>query len=83
MRIYMQNKPGPTEAPKYAQFLLQQDLLGGWTLIKEIGTPGGKAQIKRELYLDLLAAQDAIMQARDLQLKKGLMVTFAEGLHVQ
>jgi hypothetical protein len=81
MRIYMQAKPGPTELPKYAQFVLQQDLLGAWTLIKELGVEGGKASIKRELFLDLLAAQDAIMQARDAQLKKGFSVMFAEGLH--
>lgn len=79
MRIYMQAKPGPAEAPKYFLFVLQQDLLGGWTLIKESGQQGGKIALKREQFLDLETAQAALTSARDQQLKKGFQVMFAEG----
>jgi hypothetical protein len=79
MRIYMQARPGPNEAPKYLQLVLQQDLLGGWTLVKESGQQGGKISVKRDFYLDLAAAQEALMAARDQQLKKGFSIMFAEG----
>jgi hypothetical protein len=79
MRIYMQAKPGPAEAPKYFLFVLQQDLLGGWTLVKESGQQGGKVSVKREQYLDLDQAQAALTLARDQQLKKGYAIMFAEG----
>ncbi len=75
----MQALPGANDAPKYLQLVLSQDLLGGWTLIKESGQQGGKIQVKRELFLDLTAAQDALISARDQQLKKGFNVMFAEG----
>ena len=75
----MQALPSANEAPKYLQLVLQQDLLGGWTLIKESGQQGGKIQVKRELYLDLGTAQAALISARDLGLKKGFNIMFAEG----
>ena len=79
MRIYLQAKPGPGEAPKYCQFLLHQDLLGGWSLIRETGLQGGRPQVKREQFLTLDAAQEALMLARDLQLRKGFRVMISEG----
>ena len=44
MRLLLQQKPSAGEAPKYVQLMLQQDLLGGWTLLRETGQIGGKAQ---------------------------------------
>jgi hypothetical protein len=79
MRIYMQARPALNENPKYLQLILQQDLLGGWSLIKESGQQGGKASLKREQYLDLESAQNALISARDAQLKKGFSIMFAEG----
>jgi hypothetical protein len=79
MRLYLQARPGPNEAPKYLQLTLQQDLLGGWNLIKESGLQGGKIAVKREFYLDLSSAQDALTAARDQQVKKGFQIMFAEG----
>ena len=35
MRIYMQTLPEvATEAPRYVQITLEQDLFGGWTLYR-------------------------------------------------
>jgi hypothetical protein len=79
MRIYMQAPPALNETPKYLQLILQQDLLGGWTLIKEAGQQGGKVSLKREQHLNLESAQNALMVARDAQLKKGFRIMFAEG----
>ena len=80
MRIYLQNRPGPAEAPKYLQLVLQQDLLGGWNLIKESGVQGGKIAVKREFYLDLAAAEEALEVIRDAHIKKGFNIMFAEGV---
>ena len=56
MRLYLQTPPASTEAPRYVQIVLEQDLLGGWTLYRETGTQGGKATLKREQYLEREAA---------------------------
>jgi predicted DNA-binding WGR domain protein len=79
MRLLLQQKPSAGEAPKYVQLILQQDLLGGWSLLREIGHIGGKAQLKREQFLDAETALAAFEKARDAQLKRGFLVMFAQG----
>lgn len=75
----MQLKPGAKEAPKYVHLILQQDLLGGWTLIREWGQQGGRASLKRDVYLERDAAEAALLALRDLQLKRGFQVMFVQG----
>lgn len=75
----MQSLPGSPEPTRYYQLILQQDLLGGWTLIRESGQQGARGTLKREQFLDLDAAQVALMKARDQQLKKGYKVMFSQG----
>ncbi len=79
MRLLLQLKPLAGEAPKYVQLILQQDLLGGWSLLRESGQTGGKAQLKREQFLDQDAALAAFEKARDAQLRRGFLVMFAQG----
>lgn len=79
MRIFMQSMPGSAEPQRYFQLVLQQDLLGGWTLIKETGQQGARGSLRREQFLDLESAQEAMIKARDQQLKKGLRVMFSQG----
>ncbi|KAA2285177.1 WGR domain-containing protein [Arenimonas fontis] len=79
MRLFLQQKPQGTEAPRYVQLILQQDLLGGWTLLRESGQLGGKAQLRREQYLERAAALAAFEKARDVQLRRGYQVMFAQG----
>ena len=79
MRLLLQQKPLAGETPKYVQLILQQDLLGGWNLLRESGQIGGKAQLKREQFLDRDAAIGAFEKARDLQIKRGFQVMFAQG----
>ena len=79
MRIFLQQKPAAGEAPRFFQLILQQDLLGGWTLTREAGLIGGKSQLKREVFLEQDQALTAFEKARDAQLKRGYQVTFAEG----
>jgi predicted DNA-binding WGR domain protein len=80
MRLLLQQKPLAGEAPKYVQLILQQDLLGGWNLLRESGLIGGKAQLKREQFLDHDAAIGAFEKARDQQIKRGFQVMFAQGV---
>lgn len=79
MRIYMQSPAAAAEAPKYCQLMLQQDLFGGWMLLRETGQPGGRISVKREQFLDYKDAQAAFERARDQHLKKGFRVTFLQG----
>jgi predicted DNA-binding WGR domain protein len=79
MRLLLQQRPVAGESPKYVQLILQQDLLGGWLLLRESGQTGGKATLRREQFLDQQQAIDAFERARDAQLKRGFQVMFAQG----
>lgn len=80
MRIYMQTLPeAATEAPRYVQITLEQDLFGGWTLYRESGVQGGKSTLKREVHVAHVTALVAFAKARDAQLKKGFKVMFSQG----
>lgn len=75
----MQSLPASPEPQRYVQLILQQDLLGGWSLIRETGQQGTRGSVRREQFLNLEAAQDALAKARDQQIKKGLKVMFSQG----
>jgi predicted DNA-binding WGR domain protein len=79
MRVFMQTRPIGTDPPRYYQIVLEQDLLGGWTLFREWGQQGSRASSKRELYLEREAAVAAFEQARDAQARRGFQVMFAQG----
>lgn len=79
MRLLLQQRPAAGEAPRFVQLMLQQDLLGGWTLTRESGQIGGRSQLKREVFLERDAALAAFEKARDTQLKRGFQVMFAQG----
>lgn len=79
MRLYMQTQPAGSDAPRFYQIALQQDLLGGWTLFREWGQQGSRSSIKRELYLERDAAVSAFERVRDAQLKRGFHVMFSQG----
>lgn len=79
MRLYMQTKPVAAETPRYYQIALQQDLLGGWTLIREWGQPGARTTLKREVFLERDDALAAFERARDAQLKRGFHIMFSQG----
>ncbi|MEO8159829.1 MAG: WGR domain-containing protein [Arenimonas sp.] len=79
MRLLLQQRPLAGESPKYVQLILQQDLLGGWMLLRESGQTGGKASLRREQFLDQKLATEAFEKARDAQLKRGFQLMFAQG----
>lgn len=79
MRLFMQTQAAGKDAPRYYQIMLEQDLLGGWTLFREWGLQGGRASSKREIYLERESAVAAFEQARDAQVKRGFLVMFSQG----
>jgi predicted DNA-binding WGR domain protein len=79
MRLFLQQKPLAGEAPKFVQLILEQDLLGGWSLVKESGHTGGRSQLKREQFLQHDSAVIAFEKARDLQVKRGFHIMFVQG----
>ena len=78
MRIYMQIPPVGDKAPRYYHLHLQEDLLEGWTLIREWGYQGASGRFKREHFDDQAAAQAAMMKIRDEQIKRGYQVVFMQ-----
>lgn len=79
MRIYLQTPPTDHAAPRYYQLVLQEDLLGGWTLVRESGRQDGGGRTKREHFADRETAERALMEARDAQLARGYRVVFVQG----
>lgn len=79
MRIYMQTPALDERAPRYCQLLLQPDLLGGWTLIREWGAQGGTGRVKRQYFHDLESAESALERVRDEQLRRGYRIVFRQG----
>lgn len=79
MRIYLQTHHTPDRPQRFCMLTLQQDLLDGWTLIRETGYQGFAGQIKRENFSSHEAAENALETMRDAHLKRGYQVMFASG----
>jgi predicted DNA-binding WGR domain protein len=79
MRLLLQQRPDGREAPRFVQLMLEADLRGGWTLVRESGQIGGRSTLRRDQYLDQASALAALEHARDAQLKKGFQLMFAQG----
>ena len=80
MRLLLQQRPGGPESPRFVQLMLERDLLGGWTLVRETGQVGGRSSVRREQFMEQRDAFTALEHARDLQLKKGFQLMFAQGM---
>jgi len=78
MRIYMQIPPQGDKPPRYYHLHLQEDLLEGWTLIREWGYQGAGGRLLREHYLDRESAEAALINIRDEQLKRGYQIVFMQ-----
>lgn len=79
MRIYMQTPVLDDKPPRYYQLLLQEDLLEGWTLVREWGQTGSSGRVKRDHFPSMDEAQAAMLRVRDAQLERGYRVVFMEG----
>ena len=79
MRIYMQIPPSEDGPPRFYHLHLQEDLLEGWTLVREWGFQGSGGRVLRDHYIDRESAQQAMLNIRDAQLRKGYRVVFMQG----
>ena len=79
MRIYMQTPVTDEHPPRYYHLFLQEDLLGGWTLVKEWGFQGSSGRVVREHFSNFDDAQRALVQGRDAQIARGYRVMFTQG----
>lgn len=78
MRVYMQQPPSDDQSPQFVHLLIQQDLLGGWTLVREWGRQGMAGRLKREHFATHEEAVQALVAARDQQLGRGYRVVFTD-----
>ena len=79
MRIYMQTDISGAKPPRFFHLHLQEDLLDGWTLVKESGYQGSAGKVTREYFLSRDAAMDALNKAKDRQVNRGYRIVFAQG----
>lgn len=79
MRIYLQAPVTEDRPPRFYQLFLQEDLLGGWSLVRQWGTQGGAATVKREYHECREDADQALMRYRDAQLRHGYRIVFVQG----
>ena len=79
MRIYMQTPPQADGNPRYYHLFLQEDLIDGWTLVKENGLQGSSGRVTKIHFKDHEEALTALIKARDVQVKRGYHVVFVKG----
>jgi predicted DNA-binding WGR domain protein len=79
MRIYLQTPPAADLPPRYCHLILQEDLIEGWSLIRETGAQGRAGRIKQQHFPDRNLAEVALIAARDEQVKRGYQVVYIEG----
>ena len=79
MRVYMQTPAADEQTPRYYHLFLQEDLLEGWTLIREWGRQGSPGRIKRDHFATLDETLQACIRVRDSQINKGYQVVFSRG----
>ncbi len=79
MRIYMQTPALDERPPRYYQVMLQPDLLGGWTLVREWGAQGASGRVKRAHFESFEEASQALERVRDEQIRRGYRIVFAQG----
>ena len=79
MRIYMQTQAVKDKAPRYYQLNIQQDLIEGWTLVREWGNLGSGGRVKHDHFESLEDTLEACIKVRDAQLERGYQLMFTQG----
>jgi predicted DNA-binding WGR domain protein len=74
----MQIPPHGDHPLRFYHLHLQEDLLAGWTLIREWGYQGSGGRVIREHYALREEAEAALIRVRDEQLKRGYHVVFMQ-----
>ena len=81
MRIYMQTPPLSGVPLRFFQIQIQEDMIDGWTLIRESGTQGARSSTLKKVHYECREdAEEALFALRDQQIHKGFKTTFATGM---
>ncbi|MGD8784199.1 MAG: WGR domain-containing protein [Thioalkalispiraceae bacterium] len=75
----MQTIADADTSPRFYQLVLQEDLLNGWTLVREWGRQGSSGRVKKDHFASREEAQNALLKVRDAQLKRGFRVVYMRG----
>jgi predicted DNA-binding WGR domain protein len=79
MHIYMQTPPQEDRPQRFYHLILQRDLLGGWSLLREWGAHGGSGRVVRDHHPEREAAEAAMLRVRGEQIRRGYRVVFVQG----
>lgn len=79
MRLYMQIPALDDQPARYYQLWLLEDLIDGWTLVREWGQQGRSGRVKKDHFESRDAAEAALIRVRDTQLNRGFKVVFMQG----
>ena len=79
MRIFMQIIPTQDRGPRFYHLFLQEDLINGWTLVKETGLQGSSGKVSKQHFDNWDDALESILTMRDKQLNRGYQVVFVQG----
>lgn len=77
----MQKSAEENAVPRFYHVLIQQDLLDGWTLVREWGNQGSAGRVKKQHFTNRDEAEHALLKSRDDQLDRGYKVVFLEGFY--
>lgn len=79
MRLFLQMPSESRNVPRFYHLLLQEDLLGGWNLVREWGPQGRRGTVRRDHFETREQALEALVAARDRQIARGYRVMYREG----
>ncbi|MFV2059450.1 MAG: hypothetical protein ACC653_02130 [Gammaproteobacteria bacterium] len=80
MRLYLQIPALDGKPPRFYQLIIQPDLIGGWTLIRESGYQGKSGRVQRDHYELYDDALESMMNWRDKQINRGFKVVYMKGM---
>ena len=79
MQIYLQSQVNESGIIRFIHLILQEDLVSGWTLIRESGKQGSSGTVKREHFDNREMAIDAMIRSRDKNISRGYHIAFVQG----
>ena len=79
MRIYLQSPVSETGIIRFVHIILQEDLMGGWSVIIERGQQGSPGSVKKHYFENRQEAIDAAINLRDKDIRRGYSIAFVQG----
>lgn len=71
--------PARNQPPRFYHLVLQEDLLGGWNLVREWGTTGRAGFTRTDHFEGRDGALAALVEARDRQIQRGYRLMYVDG----